>query len=109
MKMILKLFCLSILFPAWAFACEPASLDWEQFHQRYDLNSNNTFELNEFLNVKDFQPLPWPDDKRFLGKDKNLQLFNFLDKDADKKLSDEELGAVHTLLPNPCEGWPWKE
>ncbi len=52
--------------------------------------------------MKDFDPLPWPDDQHFHGKDKNAKLFKYLDKNKDGKLINEELGDIHSLLPNPC-------
>ncbi|MEG0487457.1 MAG: EF-hand domain-containing protein, partial [Acinetobacter sp.] len=57
---ILAILCISTLISSYSFACDPTSLDWEKFHQTYDLNKNKTFELKEFLKVKDFDPLPWP-------------------------------------------------
>ena len=39
-------------------------------------------------------------------KDKNIKLFEYLDKNKDAKLIDEELGDIHSLLPNPCADWP---
>lgn len=98
--------CIFAMMSSFSFACDPLSLDWDKFHKRYDLNKNKTFELKEFLKVKDFDPLPWPDDKRFQGKDKNIKLFKHLDKNKDAKLIDEELGDIHSLLPNPCANWP---
>ena len=68
----LTMLCISLFISSHSLACEPASLNWEQFHKTYDLNKNKTFELKEFLSVKDFDPLPWPDDKRFQAKDKNF-------------------------------------
>lgn len=102
----LSMLCISALISSYSFACDPISLDWKKFHQTYDLNKNKTFELKEFLKVKDFDPLPWPDDQRFQGKDKNTKLFKYLDKNKDGKLTDEEVGDIHSLLPNPCADWP---
>ena len=102
----LTMLCISLFISSHSLACEPASLNWEQFHKTYDLNKNKTFELKEILSVKDFDPLPWPDDKRFQAKDKNFKLFKYLDKNKDGKLADEELGEIHSLLPNPCANWP---
>lgn len=107
-KIIYSLILSCSALSSFSFACDPASLDWEKFHKTYDLNKNNTFELNEFLKVKDFEPYPWPDDRQFQGKDKNIKLFNYLDENKDAKLSDEEVGAIHSLLPNPCANWPDK-
>ena len=105
MKKIFVL-CIFTMMSSYSFSCDPVSLDWDKFHKRYDLNKNRTFEPKEFLKVKDFDPLPWPHDKRFQGKDKNINLFIHLDKNKDYKLIDEELGDIHSLLPNPCANWP---
>ena len=39
-------------------------------------------------------------------ENKNFKLFKYLDKNKDGKLADEELGEIHSLLPNPCANWP---
>ena len=82
----LTMLCISLFISSHSLACEPASLNWEQFHKTYDLNKNKTFELKEFLSVKDFDPLPWPDDKRFQAKDKNFK--------------GSRLADLHLILPN---------
>lgn len=104
---IIAIYIGSLSFSTSAFSCEPVSLDWERFHQQYDLNQNNTFELSEFKKVIDFSPYPWPQDKEFQGKNKHELLFKYLDKNQDSQLNDEELGAIHSLFDNPCDGWPW--
>ena len=102
---IRSIFYFTLCVSSYSFACEPASLNWEKFHHTYDLNKNETFELKEFLTVRDFDPLPWINDNRFQGKDKNIKLFKFLDQNKDGKLTNEELGKIHSLLPNPCAKW----
>ena len=62
----------------------------------------------EFLKVKDFEPYPWPDDRQFQGKDKNIKLFNYLDENQDEKLTDDEIIKIYNVLPNPCANWPDK-
>lgn len=93
-----------------SFACDPISLDWELFHQRYDLNHNEKFDLKEFQRVTNFAPYPWPQDPRFKNshqlETKQSALFKFLDLNKDGQLNDEELGLVHQLFKNPCEDWP---
>ncbi|ENV17291.1 EF-hand domain-containing protein [Acinetobacter guillouiae] len=107
-KIIYSLILSCSTLSSFSFACDPASLDWEKFHKTYDLNKNNTFELNEFLKVKDFEPYPWPDDRQFQGKDKNIKLFNYLDENQDEKLTDDEIIKIYNVLPNPCANWPDK-
>lgn len=75
-KIIYSLILSCSTLSSFSFACDPASLDWEKFHKTYDLNKNGTFELNEFLKVKDFEPYPWPDDRQFQGKEKTLNYLN---------------------------------
>ena len=107
-KIIYSLILSCSALSSFSFACEPASLDWENFHKTYDLNKNKTFELSEFLKVKDFEPYPWPDDRQFQGKDKNIKLFNYLDENQDEKLTDDEIIKIYNVLPNPCANWPDK-
>ncbi|WP_228258867.1 EF-hand domain-containing protein [Acinetobacter ihumii] len=98
-----------LILTSFSHACEPASLNWQQFKSSHDRNHNGTFELEEFMHVRDFEPYPWPADPRFQDKDKQQKLFNFLDKNKDGHLTDEELGAVHQLFENPCADWPWSK
>ncbi|KAF1023255.1 MAG: hypothetical protein GAK29_02987 [Acinetobacter bereziniae] len=91
-----------------SFGCEPASIEWDGFYETYDLNKNNTLELNEFLKVKDFAPYPWPDDRQFQGKDKNIKLFKYLDENQDAKLTQDEFFKIYNVLLNPCADWPHK-
>lgn len=107
-KIIYSLILSCSALSSFSFACDPASLDWEKFHKTYDLNKNGTFELNEFLKVKDFEPYTWPDDRQFQGKDKNIKLFNYLDENQDGKLTDDEIIKIYNVLPNPCANWPDK-
>lgn len=107
-KIIYSLLLSCSTLSSFSYACEPASLDWEKFYKTYDLNKNNTFELNEFLKVKDFEPYPWPNDRRFQGKDKNIKLFKYLDENQDGKLTEDEFIKIYNLFPNPCANWPDK-
>lgn len=93
---------------SYSFACEPASIDWELFYKNYDLEKNKNIDKNEFAHVQGFIPYSWPTNKDFQGLDKNRKLFNFLDKDKNKQLTNTELGELYSVLPNPCAGWPWK-
>lgn len=88
-------------------ACEPASLDWELFQEKYDVNHDGMYSLKEFQRVEDFYPYNWPSDKRFQGGNKQTELFNYLDENKNGYLTNEELGNIHVLFNNPCEGWPW--
>ncbi|MFV5377058.1 calcium-binding protein [Acinetobacter calcoaceticus] len=88
-------------------ACEPASLDWELFQGKYDLNHDGMYSLKEFQRVEDFYPYNWPSDKRFQGENKHIELFHYLDENKNGYLTNEELGNIHVLFNNPCEGWPW--
>ena len=90
-----------------ANACEPSSLDWELFQEKYDLNHDGIYSLKEFQRVEDFYPYNWPTDKRFQGENKQTELFHYLDENKNGYLTSEELGNIHVLFNNPCEGWPW--
>ncbi|MDS7925698.1 calcium-binding protein [Acinetobacter sp. V115_6] len=88
-------------------ACEPASLDLELFQEKYDLNHDGMYSQKEFQRVEDFYPYNWPSDKRFQGENKQTELFHYLDENKNGYLTNEELGNIHVLFNNPCEGWPW--
>ncbi|RSN98993.1 calcium-binding protein [Acinetobacter pittii] len=88
-------------------ACEPVSLDWELFQEKYDLNHDGMYSQKEFQRVEDFYPYNWPSDKRFQGENKQTELFHYLDENKNGYLTNEELGNIHVLFNNPCEGWPW--
>ncbi|MDR0066507.1 EF-hand domain-containing protein, partial [Acinetobacter sp. 11520] len=38
---------------------------------------------------------------------KQTELFHYLDENKNGYLTNEELGNIHVLFNNPCEGWPW--
>lgn len=90
-----------------ANACEPSSLDWKLFQEEYDLNHDGIYSLKEFQRVENFYPYNWPADKRFQCENKQTELFHYLDANKNGYLTNEELGNIHVLFNNPCEGWPW--
>ena len=94
------------------YACEPASLDWENIYHQMNLGTSD-FDKNEAIRYKDFKkisnfnPYAWPKDRKYQGYSGKLNLFNDLDKNKDRKLSRDEFFRIYMFLPNPCEGWPW--
>ncbi|SPL71775.1 EF-hand domain-containing protein [Acinetobacter stercoris] len=91
--------------PTISFSCEPASIDWQTFYLKYDLDKDQFIHSHEFKYVTDFAPYAWPHMKEFKNQSGNLKLFNELDKNHDQKLSREELWNIYIILKNPCDDW----
>lgn len=91
-----------------AHACEPAGLDWQALYQDHDKNRNRFFEPAEWpmLIRLDSQSVDWRDKAPRRDSDR-WQVFRELDRNHDRRLSEEEMNGIHMYFSNPCAGWPW--
>lgn len=89
-------------------ACEPASINWKNvYHQMYPntiyFDKETKIKYENFRKISHFDPYAWPKDKKYRSNDGKLNLFNDLDKNKDKEISEDEFSNIYIFLPNPCQ------
>ena len=99
-KIVFTLFIFT--FMGASFACEPKAFDFNLFMKVNDVNGDGYLSLSELKNAdmnRDYY--------NSLTKPVNtVEAFNELDKNGDKRLSQEELWQWGTHNFNGCAGFP---
>ena len=94
------------MFNASVWACDPASVQWEQLYKDYDRNHDQQFDTVEWVSLIELkkQSYQWQEPFNPLDPTRN-KIFLELDQDHNKLLSQEEMYNIYRFFPDPCADW----
>ncbi len=94
------------MFNASVWACDPASVQWEQLYKDYDRNHDQQFDTVEWVSLIELknQSYQWQEPLNPLDPTRN-KIFLELDQDHNKLLSQEEMYEIYRFFPDPCVDW----
>ena len=94
------------MFNASVWACDPASVQWEQLYKDYDRNHDQQFDTVEWVSLIELknQSYQWQEPLNPLDPTRN-KIFLELDQDHNKLLSQDEMYNIYRFFPDPCADW----
>ena len=82
-----------------AFACDPATPNWDTFYKANDKNNDKKFQRSEWQHLN-FEGSYY--DAGFESKLPPQQIFTQMNKNKNNVIDGDEIYELWTYLPNPC-------
>ena len=82
-----------------AFACDPATPNWDAFYKANDKNKDKKLQRSEWQHLN-FDGSHY--DAGFESKLPPQQIFTQMDKNKNNVIDGDEIYELWTYLPNPC-------